>query len=114
MVVRQKLVNFFELEKEILLEFIYVKKDIIENKQNDGRMVSKKNIEWINIEKEFNLRYGVNKRIIIQLKFLWKNFKVRIKFVVVKERREKKKIGGGLVGKSLDKIVSIILEMFLQ
>lgn len=77
MAARQKSANFSELEKEILLELIHAKKDIIENKQNDGRMVSKKNTEWTNIEKEFNSRHGVNKRTITQLKSLWKNLKAR-------------------------------------
>lgn len=114
MAARQKSANFSELEKEILLELIHAKKDIIENKQNDGRMVSKKNTEWTNIEKEFNSRHGVNKRTITQLKSLWKNLKARTKSAVAKERREKKKTGGGPAGKSLDKIASTISEMLPQ
>ncbi|XP_062619358.1 myb/SANT-like DNA-binding domain-containing protein 3 [Saccostrea cucullata] len=114
MATRQKSANFSELEKEILLELIHARKDIIENKQNDGRMVSKKNTEWINIEKEFNSRHGVNKRTIIQLKSLWKNLKARTKSAVAKERRDKRKTGGGPSGKSLDKISSTISEMLPQ
>ncbi|XP_062584822.1 myb/SANT-like DNA-binding domain-containing protein 3 [Saccostrea cucullata] len=114
MATRQKSANFSELEKEILLELIHARKDIIENKQNDGRMVSKKNTEWINIEKEFNSRHGVNKRTITQLKSLWKNLKARTKSAVAKERRDKIKTGGGPSGKSLDKISSTISEMLPQ
>lgn len=49
MATRQNSANFSELEKEILLKLIHARKDIIENKQNDGRMVSKKITEWTNI-----------------------------------------------------------------
>lgn len=48
MATRQNSANFSELEKEILLKLIHARKDIIENKQNDGRMVSKIT-EWTNI-----------------------------------------------------------------
>ncbi|XP_061192433.1 uncharacterized protein LOC133200679 [Saccostrea echinata] len=77
-------------------------------------MVSKKNTEWINIEKELNSRHGVNKRTIIQLKSLWKNLKAIKKSAVAKERRDKKKTGGGPSGKSLDKISCTISEMLPQ
>jgi hypothetical protein len=91
MAARQKSANFSELEKEILLELIHAKKDIIENKQNDGRMVCKKNTEWTNIEKEFNSRHGVNKRTITQLKSLWKNLKARTSLLLLRrgERRRR-------------------------
>lgn len=49
MATRQNSANFSELEKEILLKLIHARKDIIENKQNDGRIVSKKITEWTNI-----------------------------------------------------------------
>ena len=56
MATKQKSPNFSEFEKEVLLELIGTRKNIIENKQNDGRMIIKKNAEWSNIEKEFNSR----------------------------------------------------------
>nr|XP_034324621.1 myb/SANT-like DNA-binding domain-containing protein 3 [Crassostrea gigas] len=42
------------------------------------------------------------------------NLKARTKSAVAKERREKKKTGGGPAGKSLDKIASTISEMLPQ
>ncbi|KAK3084190.1 hypothetical protein FSP39_009793 [Pinctada imbricata] len=103
--------NFSELEKEVLSELIERRKNIIENKQNDGRMITKKSNEWNIIEKEFNSRHGVNFRSLKQLKSLWKNLKARAKTAVAKERREKKKTGGGPAENSLDKISNSISEM---
>jgi hypothetical protein len=48
-----------------------------------------------------------------QLKSLWKNLKARSKSAVAKERRERKKTGGGPAENSLDKI-SCITEMLPQ
>jgi hypothetical protein len=114
MATKQKSPNFSELEKEVLLELIGTRKNIIENKQNDGRMISKKNAEWSNIEKEFNSRYGINKRSLTQLKSLWKNLKARTKSVVAKERRERKKTGGEPAENNLDRISCTIIEMLPQ
>ena len=49
--------NFIELEKTVLIELVDSRKDIIESKQNDGKIISKKNKEWENIGKEFNSRH---------------------------------------------------------
>ena len=46
--------NFTAIEKSVLLELIESRKDIIENKQNDGKMILKKNQEWEKITNEFN------------------------------------------------------------
>jgi hypothetical protein len=46
--------NFIELEKTVLIELVDSRKGIIESKQKDGKMISKKNKEWENIGKEFN------------------------------------------------------------
>ena len=51
--------NFTELEKTVLIELVDSRKGIIESKQNDGKMISKKNKEWENIGKEFNSRHMV-------------------------------------------------------
>jgi len=66
--------NFTELEKTVLIELVDSRKGIIESKQNDGKMISKKNKEWENIGKEFNSRH---KRSLTQLKSLWKKLKSR-------------------------------------
>jgi hypothetical protein len=44
--------NFTELEKTVLIELVDSRKGIIESKQKDGKMISKKNKEWKNIGKE--------------------------------------------------------------
>jgi hypothetical protein len=49
--------NFTELEKTVLIELVDSRKGIIESKQKDGKMISKKNKEWENIGKEFNSRH---------------------------------------------------------
>ena len=49
--------NFTELDKTVLIELVDSRKDIIESKQNDGKIISKKNKEWENIGKEFNSRH---------------------------------------------------------
>jgi hypothetical protein len=77
------------------LELIDFRKDIIENKQNDGKMVLKKNSEWEKITSEFNASHGVNQMTCVQLRSLWKNMKSRTKMAVAKDRREKAKSGGG-------------------
>lgn len=61
--------NFTALEKSILLELIDFRKDIIhvENKQNDGKMVSKKNSVWEKITSECNACHCVNQRTCTQL-----------------------------------------------
>lgn len=84
--------NFTALEKTILLELIDSRKDIIENMQNDGKMVSKKISEWEKITSEFNASHGVNQRTCTQLKPLWKNMKSRTKSAVAKDRRRKQKL----------------------
>lgn len=106
--------NFTELEKKVLIELVDSRKGIIESKQNDGKMISKKNKEWENIGKEFNSRHGVHKRSLTQLKSLWKNLKARTKSAVAKERREKKKTGGGPAENDLDKFSNAITEMLPQ
>jgi hypothetical protein len=47
---------------------------IIESKQNDGKIISKKNKKWENIGKEFNSRHGVHKRSFITLASLYKQY----------------------------------------
>jgi hypothetical protein len=71
--------NFTELEKTVLIELVDSRKGIIESKQNDGEMISKKNKEWENIGKEFNSRHGVHNRSLTQLKSLFTNLKARTK-----------------------------------
>ena len=44
--------NFTELEKTVLIELVDSRKGIIESKQNDGKMISKKNKGWKNIGKK--------------------------------------------------------------
>ena len=53
----KKSLNFIELEKTVLIELVDSRKDIIESKQNDGKIISKKNKEGENIGKEFNSRH---------------------------------------------------------
>ena len=43
--------NFIELEKTVLIELVDSRKNIIESKQNDGKIISKKNKEGENIGK---------------------------------------------------------------
>ena len=81
--------NFIELEKTVLIELVDSRKGIIESKQNDGEMISKKNNEWENIGKEFNSRHGVHNRSLTQSKSLFENLKARTKSAVAKDRREK-------------------------
>ena len=81
--------NFTELEKTVLIELVDSRKGIIESKQNDGKMSSRKNKECENIGKEFNSRHSVHKRSLTQLKSLWKHLKARTKSAVAKDRREK-------------------------
>ena len=52
--------NFTAIEKSVLSEIIESRKDVIENKQNGGKMILKKNSEWEKITDEFNARHGVN------------------------------------------------------
>ena len=47
----KKSLNFTELDKTVLIELVDSRKGIIESKQNDGEMISKKNNEWENIGK---------------------------------------------------------------
>ena len=82
--------NFIELEKTVLIELVDSRKGIIESKQKDGKMISKKNKEWKNIGKEFNSRHDEHKRSLTQLKSLWKYLKARTKSAVAKDRRKKK------------------------
>jgi hypothetical protein len=103
--------NFTELEKTVLIELVDSRKGIIESKQNDGEMISKKNKEWENIGKEFNSRHGVHNRSLTQLKSLFKNLKARTKSTVAKDIGEKKKTGGGPVENDLDKFSNAITEM---
>ena len=88
------------------------RKGIIESKQNDGKMISKKNKEWENIGKEFNSRHGVHKRSLTQLKALWKNLRARTKSAVAKDRREKRKTGGRPAENDLDKFSNAIRKCF--
>jgi len=106
--------NFTELDKTVLTELVDSRKGIIESKQNDGEMISKKNNEWENIGKEFNSRHGVHNRILTQLKSLFKNSKARTKSAIAKDRREKKKTGGEPVQNNLDKFANAITEMLPQ
>ncbi|XP_062573814.1 myb/SANT-like DNA-binding domain-containing protein 3 [Saccostrea cucullata] len=107
--------NFTALEKSVLLELIESRKDIIENKQNDGKMVLKKNSEWEKITTEFNASHGVNQRTCIQLKSLWKNMKSRTKSAVAKDRRERTKTGGGPQSETgLDTVSAAISTMLPQ
>lgn len=110
----KKAPNFTELEKAVLLELVSEKKSVIESKQNDGRMICKKKKEWENIENAFNARHGVNTRSITQLKSLWKNLKARAKADVAKERRDRRKTGGGPMEKNTDNISNAISEMIPQ
>ena len=48
---RKKSLNFTELEKTVLIELVNSRKGIIESKQNDGKLINKKNKEWENIGK---------------------------------------------------------------
>ena len=48
------------------------------------------------------------------MKSLFKNLKARTKSAVAKDRREKKKTGGGPVENDLDKFVNTITEMLPQ
>ena len=87
--------NFTELEKCILVELIGSRREIIEGKGSDAKMIEKKNKEWDDLAAEFNSRHGVHQRTVTQLRFLWKNLKSKTKSDVAKERREKSKTGGG-------------------
>ena len=49
--------NFTELEKRVLIELVDSRTGIIESKQYDGKIISKKNKEEENIGKEFNSRH---------------------------------------------------------
>lgn len=107
--------NFTALEKTVLLELIDSRKDVIENKQNDGKMVLKKNSEWEKITTEFNASHGVHQRTCIQLKSLWKNMKSRTKTAVARDRREKAKTGGGpQADTELDSLHTAISTMLPQ
>ncbi|XP_055997876.1 myb/SANT-like DNA-binding domain-containing protein 3 [Ostrea edulis] len=77
-------------------------------------MICKKKKEWENIENAFNARHGVNTRSITQLKSLWKNLKARAKADVAKERRDRRKTGGGPMEKNTDNISNAISEMIPQ
>ena len=35
-------INYTELERNVLLELVEARKDVIENKKNDGRMIGRK------------------------------------------------------------------------
>jgi len=78
--------NFSEYEKQVLLELVNGRKDIIEDKRNDGRMISKKESAWEDLRKDFNARHGVHEREVGSLKNLWKNLKNKTKKAVADDR----------------------------
>lgn len=106
--------NFSELEKCILVELIGSRRDIIESKTSDAKMILKKNKEWDDLAAEFNSRHGINKRTTAQPKSLWKNLKSKTKSAVAKERRDQTKTGGGVSEVTTDKISSAVREIIPQ
>ena len=53
--------NFTAIEKSVLLELIESRKDVIENKQNDGKMIIKKNSEWEKLRMNLTLAIVLTK-----------------------------------------------------
>ncbi len=106
--------NYSALEKNVLLELVEERKDIIENKKNDGRMIGKKEEAWQDICKIFGSRHGVNKRTVKQLKALWKNMKGKAKKAIATERRERIKTGGGKADDTMDSVSQKINVMMPQ
>ena len=79
---------FSELEKSLLMELVDKHKDILENKQNNFKMIRQKNQAWENVLEEFNSQSGVKKRDSKQLRKCWENLKARAKKSIAKEKRE--------------------------
>ncbi len=73
--------NFTEIEKETLTDILNCngRKEIIEDKHNNGKMIIKKENTWDEVVSAFNSCHGVNIRTKKQLKDAWKNMKSRLK-----------------------------------
>lgn len=87
--------NFTAIEKSVLLELIESRKDVIENKQNDGKMILKKNSEWEKITDEFNASNRVNQRKCKQLKSLLEKHEGEDQIGHCKRPKRRNKTGGG-------------------
>ena len=63
-------INFTPLEKEILEKPMTERKDTIENKRNDGRIIAKKEKAWEMLSQQFTARHRVMSRTLTQFKNL--------------------------------------------
>lgn len=53
--------NFTAAEKLLLTKLINTRKNIIENKRTDGKMINKKKMAWSAITLEYNSNINVHK-----------------------------------------------------
>ncbi len=89
--------NFTEIEKETLTDILNCngRKEIIEDKHNNGKMIIKKENTWDEVVSAFNSCHGVNIRTKKQLKDAWKNMKSRLKAQAAAVKRDVRATGGG-------------------
>ncbi len=89
--------NFTELEKEVLTDILRTdgRRDIIEDKRNNGKMILIKENAWDEVVRLFNASHGVNSRTKKQLKDAWKNMKSRTKAKFAEMKRDTRATGGG-------------------
>ena len=94
--------NFSEYEKSVLVNIVEEFKDTLENKQNNANMITEKEKTWEKVAQKFNCESGVKRRQCTQLKKYWQNLKAKAKESVAKEKRERKRTGGGADPGNLD------------
>ena len=99
--------NFSEYEKSVLVNIVGEFKDTLENKQNNANMIREKEKTWEKVAQKFNCESGVKRRESTQLKKYWQNIKAKAKKYVAKEKRERKRTGGG--AHTLDEQVSSLI-----
>lgn len=117
----KKAPNFTELEKEVLTDVLNTdgRKDVVEDKHNNGKMIAVKERVWDAVTTCFNATHGVNIRTKKQLKDAWKNMKARTKSKKAEINRDVRATGGGsatlpgLDGIS-EKVLAMIPEQILS
>ena len=100
--------NFSEYEKSVLVNIVGEFRETLENKQNNANMIREKEKTWEKVAQKFNCESGVKRRESTQLKKYWQNLKAKAKKSVAKEKRERKRTGGG--ADTLGEQVSSIIE----
>jgi len=87
---RQK--NFTDAEKRILLDLIFLQRDVLENKESDRAILVKKDQAWADITKQYNVN-ATNPRSEKSLRYCWDNMKKAARKYCATLKRESYKTG---------------------